>query len=363
MTRSAREFVRPADVSGRVGPALCATTSGIRRRGCVGISSSAWADVVVVAPQQRTSRHPAAGLGGDLLSTLCLRDDGAIVLAGDESGDVGEPGVQANRACSKRAAFVSWGQRRAIKLRRNGVGRMLEPNEIAAALLESTGKLRVQPLKGLKVVVTAGPTREPIDPVRYITNRSSGKMGFAVAAAAREAGAEVVLVTGPVALPTPATVRRVDVETAERCIAAFTTRIAGTDIFIGCAAVADYRPARSRREEDQTSGFGEGLALVRSPDTLASVAARCQRPRSRCGSAEETHDVASTPATSRRKGHRHDAANQSAPMRLRSRNTNALTGSGRAAARFALGEGGKGQLARAGSSRSSRSAIAPGARS
>src|SRR5690606_6009783 len=97
-----------------------------------------------------------------------------------------------------------------------GAGRMLEPTEIAEALLEQHGRLRTRELAGLKVVVTAGPTREPIDPVRYITNRSSGKMGFAVAAAARDAGADVVLVTGPVSLPTPAGLRRINVETAEQ---------------------------------------------------------------------------------------------------------------------------------------------------
>ena len=134
-----------------------------------------------------------------------------------------------------------------------GPGRMLEPNEIAAALLEHLDPTRARALKGLKVVVTAGPTREPIDPVRYITNRSSGKMGFAVASAARDAGADVVLVTGPVALPTPAGVRRVDVETAEEMYKKVHDEIGGAHIFVGCAAVADYRPRETAEKKIKRS--------------------------------------------------------------------------------------------------------------
>jgi len=147
---------------------------------------------------------------------------------------------------------------------------MVEPNEIVSALLEIPDRLRLQSLAGAKVVITAGPTREAIDPVRYITNRSSGKMGFAVAVAARDAGADVVLVSGPVALPTPAGVRRVDVETAEQMYERVHAEIANTDLFIGCAAVSDYRPQRLARQKIKRSSQELELALVRSPDTLAS---------------------------------------------------------------------------------------------
>jgi phosphopantothenoylcysteine decarboxylase/phosphopantothenate--cysteine ligase len=171
-----------------------------------------------------------------------------------------------------------------------GAGRMLEPLEIATALLETPGRLRLRSLAGLKVLVTAGPTREPIDPVRYITNRSSGKMGYALAAAAREAGADVVLVSGPVSLPTPAGVRRVDVETADELYAKVLEEIGGVDIFVGCAAVSDYRPEKVAPQKIKRTSAELELTLVRSPDTLASVA-KLPSPPFTVGFAAETHDV------------------------------------------------------------------------
>jgi phosphopantothenoylcysteine decarboxylase/phosphopantothenate--cysteine ligase len=223
---------------------------------------------------------------------------------------------------------------------------MWEPGDIAAALLEQTGQLRVQPLKGFKVVITAGPTREPIDPVRYITNRSSGKMGFAVAAAARQAGADVVLVTGPVALPTPAAVRRVDVETAEQMYRRVHDEIAGAHIFIGCAAVADYRPRDAAEQKIKRNAAEMDLPLVRSPDTLASIAAFPQPPFT-VGFAAETHDVAAhARAKLERKKIDMIAANQVGPDCGFDRETNALTVYWPGGGEVALGEGSKGQLAR-----------------
>jgi phosphopantothenoylcysteine decarboxylase/phosphopantothenate--cysteine ligase len=227
-----------------------------------------------------------------------------------------------------------------------GPGRMLEPNDIAAALLEQTGGLRTRPLQGCKVVITAGPTREPIDPVRYITNRSSGKMGFAVAAAARDAGAEVVLVTGPVSLPTPGAVRRIDVETAEQMYRSVQDEIAGAQIFIGCAAVSDYRPRAAADQKIKRSAAEMDLALVRSPDTLASVAA-LPRPPFTVGFAAETHDVAKH-ARDKLDRKRIDmiAANQVGPDCGFDRETNALTVYWPGGGELKLGEGSKNQLAR-----------------
>jgi phosphopantothenoylcysteine decarboxylase/phosphopantothenate--cysteine ligase len=226
-----------------------------------------------------------------------------------------------------------------------GPGRMLEPAEIGAALLELPGRLRLQPFAGLKVVVTAGPTREPIDPVRYITNRSSGKMGFAVAAAAREAGAEVVLVAGPVTLTTPAAVRRVDVETAEQMYDKVHEEIRGADIFIGCAAVADYRPRSAAPQKIKRSASELELDLVRSPDTLASVAALAQPPFT-VGFAAETHDIAKH-ARDKLERKRIDmiAANEVGPDCGFDRETNALTVYW-PGGEIALGEGSKPLLAR-----------------
>jgi phosphopantothenoylcysteine decarboxylase/phosphopantothenate--cysteine ligase len=174
-----------------------------------------------------------------------------------------------------------------------GDGRMLEPTEIAEALagdLADSLLPAAGPLSGRKVVVTAGPTREPIDPVRYITNRSSGKMGYAVAAAARAAGAEVVLVSGPVSLPTPDGVTRIDVETAAAMHEAVQEAVADADIFIGAAAVVDYGPAvvadHKIKKKDETMR----LELNRVTDVLAEVAARPDRPFV-VGFAAETQDL------------------------------------------------------------------------
>jgi phosphopantothenoylcysteine decarboxylase/phosphopantothenate--cysteine ligase len=200
-------------------------------------------------------------------------------------------------------------------------------------------------LAGSKVVITAGPTREAIDPVRYITNRSSGKMGFAVAVAARDAGADVVLVSGPVALPTPTGVRRVDVETAEQMYERVHAEIANTDLFIGCAAVSDYRPQKPARQKIKRSSQELELALVRSPDTLASVAA-LPKPPFTVGFAAETEDIARH-AREKLEKKRVDmiAANQVGPDCGFDRETNALTVFW-PGGELALGEGTKPLLAR-----------------
>jgi len=140
------------------------------------------------------------------------------------------------------------------------------------------------------VLITAGPTRERIDPVRFISNRSSGKMGFAVAQAAREAGASVVLVSGPVSQPTPVGVRRVDIESASEMLAAVMRELPGTDLFISTAAVADYRPARAAEQKIKKTSDTLELAMERTADVLAAVAARSERPFV-VGFAAETESV------------------------------------------------------------------------
>jgi phosphopantothenoylcysteine decarboxylase / phosphopantothenate---cysteine ligase len=170
-----------------------------------------------------------------------------------------------------------------------GEGRMLEPLE----LVDKVGGLHIGdgPLRGRRVLISAGPTRERIDPVRFISNRSSGKMGFAVAQAAREAGAEVVLVSGPVSIPTPPGVRRVDVESAADMLTAVLREVEkGTDIFISTAAVADYRPARPADQKIKKTTDTLDLCMERTSDVLATVAARPDRPFV-VGFAAETESV------------------------------------------------------------------------
>ena len=312
------------------------------------IELARWADVVVVAPATaHFMAELAAGLAGDLLTTLCLATTAPIVLAPAMNQAMwANPATQANRALLEARGVRLLGPAEGDQACGEvGAGRMVEPLEIAAALLEGPGRLRLQPLAGLKVLVTAGPTREPIDPVRYITNRSSGKMGYALAAAAREAGAEVVLVSGPVALPAPAGVRRVDVETADELYAKVHEEIAGVDIFVGCAAVSDYRPQKTAPQKIKRSAEELELALVRSPDTLASVA-KLKSPPFTVGFAAETQDVARY-AREKLDKKRIDmiAANQVGRDCGFDRETNALTVFW-PGGELALGEGSKPVLAR-----------------
>ena len=167
-----------------------------------------------------------------------------------------------------------------------GPGRMLQPEEIAAALHRHAGALT-----GHRVLVTAGPTREAIDPVRYLSNRSSGKMGFAVAAAAQAAGAEVCLVAGPVHQPTPPGVTRIDVENAEQMHTAVMAQVGACDIFIAAAAVADYRPERPAAHKLKKSEAQLALTLARTRDILAEVAALAPPPFT-VGFAAETQALA-----------------------------------------------------------------------
>jgi phosphopantothenoylcysteine decarboxylase/phosphopantothenate--cysteine ligase len=169
-----------------------------------------------------------------------------------------------------------------------GPGRMLEPLEIVSLSLPLLAQ--AGPLSGQRVIVTAGPTRECIDPVRFVSNRSSGKMGFAVAQSLQEAGAEVLLVTGPVSLATPFGVRRLDVESSEQMHAAVQRELPGTAIFVGTAAVADYRPTQCAAQKIKKTSDTLDLALTRTVDILAQVSAGNPRPFV-VGFAAETNSV------------------------------------------------------------------------
>ena len=177
---------------------------------------------------------------------------------------------------------------RLVQAGRDGPGRLIEPADIVsqiAPLLSPAG-----PLTGRRVLLTAGPTRECIDPVRFVSNRSSGKMGFALAQSLREAGAEVVLISGPVTLPTPLGVRRIDVESCEEMYAAVQRELPGTAIFIGTAAVADYRPLACAEQKIKKTSETLALELTRTTDILSQVSASTPRPFM-VGFAAETNSV------------------------------------------------------------------------
>ncbi len=254
------------------------------------IELARWADRVLIAPATANLiARLAAGFADDLLTTLCLATSAPIVLAPAMNRQMwAHPATQANvdrlQARGVRMLGPATGDQACGEI---GPGRMLEPHEIVAAL---RGPAVAPVLAGRRVLVTAGPTYEDIDPVRYVGNRSSGRMGYAIAAAARAAGASVTLVSGPVRLDTPAGVVRVDVRSAGQMLDAVQAHLAGHDVFIAAAAVADYTvaaPASAKRKKD---GAPWQLVLTPTVDIVATVAAMPARPYV-VGFAAETEDV------------------------------------------------------------------------
>ena len=312
MTPGAQRFVAPTTFQAVSGREVRAELWDPAAEASMGhIELARWADLVLVAPATADLlARVASGRADDLLCTLILATESPVALAPAMNRAMwSKPVTRENLERLHRHGIHVFGPDSGSQACGEiGSGRMLEPLQIVdevvrvlAALPPRAASLRLVPepeaeapdaLQGTRVLITAGPTREPIDPVRYITNRSSGKMGFALAAAARAAGAEVVLVAGPVALPTPQGVRRIDVETAAEMLAAVEREVSETDVFIGTAAVADYRPALPSVRKLKKSGERIDLALERTTDILATVAARPQRPFT-VGFAAETHDVES----------------------------------------------------------------------
>jgi phosphopantothenoylcysteine decarboxylase/phosphopantothenate--cysteine ligase len=201
------------------------------------------------------------------------------------------PATQANRkVLEERGVHILGPDVGSQACGETGAGRMLDPTAIATAVFDLGIGTGEGLLAGKKVVITAGPTREPIDPVRYISNRSSGKMGYAMARAALAQDAEVVLVSGPVDLAAPAGIEVRNVTTAEEMFAATHEAVAGADIFIAAAAVADYRPAEQSEQKIKKTRDAMSIELVRCPDILASVAALDEAPFT-VGFAAETENV------------------------------------------------------------------------
>ena len=252
------------------------------------IELARWADDVLIAPATAQAiARLAHGFADDLLSTLALATEARIWVAPAMNRVMWDAeAVRENcRVLEARGAQLLGPGVGDQACGEQGAGRMLEPDVIVNKLGEGGRELA-----GMHFVVTAGPTHEPIDPVRFLGNRSSGRMGFAVAEALAMAGAKVDLVAGPVKLPTPAGVNRFDVTTAEQMLGVVTTRMAGADGFVGVAAVADYRPERIAGDKIKKSGQPLTLQLVENPDILATVARRRPRPFV-VGFAAETRDL------------------------------------------------------------------------
>ena len=312
MTAAACRFVGPMTFQALTGRAVRSELFDAAHEAAMGhIELARWAELVVVAPASADFvARLAAGMAGELLDTLCLATPAPLLVAPAMNQAMwAHPATRANAATLAGRGVTLLGPASGQQACGDeGPGRLLEPGELLEVI---RGTLQAgQRLAGRRVLVTAGPTREAIDPVRFIGNRSSGKMGFAVAAAARAAGAEVTLVAGPVALPTPAGVGRVDVETAGEMRAAVFTYLPGTAIFIACAAVADFRPAAVAQQKIKKTDQTPAIELVRNPDILREVAARPERPFC-VGFAAETERIAEH-AEAKRRDKRLDmiAANQ-----------------------------------------------------
>ena len=292
MTQGACEFITPLTMQALSGHPVHTTLLDPAAEAAMGhIELARWADLVLIAPASANfMARLAHGHGNDLLSTLCLATGAPIAIAPAMNQQMwADTSTQKNLLILQEKGIHVFGPGSGSQACGDvGAGRMLEPLEI---IQQAAEVFDYSLLTGKHVVITAGPPREAIDPVRYITNKSSGKMGFALAEAAAEAGARVTLIAGPVNLPTPNRVDRIDVVRAvdmyETCMEVVET---GCDVFIATAAVADYRPTVTADHKIKKSTEEIHLTLVKNPDIVASVAEHNKRPFT-VGFAAETQDV------------------------------------------------------------------------
>lgn len=292
MTKSACEFITPLTMQALSGHPVHTDLLDPEAEAAMGhIELARWADLVLIAPASANfMARLAHGHGSDLLSTVCLATAAPIAIAPAMNQQMwADAATQRNLLILTEKGVHVFGPASGSQACGDvGAGRMLEPMEIVQA---AANVFEYQLLTGKHVVITAGPTREAIDPVRYITNKSSGKMGFAIAELAAEAGARVTLIAGPVNLPTPARVTRIDVTRAQEMYDACMDVVGqGCDIFIATAAVADYRPVVTADHKIKKSTEEVHLTLVKNPDIVAAVAEHDKRPFT-VGFAAETRDV------------------------------------------------------------------------
>jgi phosphopantothenoylcysteine decarboxylase/phosphopantothenate--cysteine ligase len=300
MTEAAMRFITPTTMQALSGQAVWTDLWDARVPDAMGhIELSRDRDLIAIVPASADFIAKVAnGLADDLLSSLCLARRCPLLVAPAMNVEMWQNAATARNIARLREDGVlmagpAVGDQACGEV---GAGRMLEPAEIAA---EIEAQFAPRALAGRRVLITAGPTEEPVDPVRVLTNTSSGKMGYAVARAAQEAGAAVTLVSGPVALPTPAGVSRIDVRTAEEMFAAVKQAAAASDVFISVAAVADYRVKEpSPRKMKKANGRAVTLELVENPDILAYVARLKNGPYC-VGFAAESEDVAANAAKKR----------------------------------------------------------------
>ncbi len=295
VTASAREFVSPLTLQTVSAEPVRESLFDRAEEGQIDhIALADWAEAVVVAPATANLLAKlAAGIADDLATTVLLATRAPLLVAPAMNVNMwSHPATRANVATlHERGVEIVGPEAGELACGWEGEGRMAEPEAIAGALELRLGR---PSLAGERVVVSAGGTREPVDAVRVLANRSSGKMGFAIAAEAARRGAETILVAAPSALPTPPGVRRIDIETALEMRDAVHAEARSAGVVVMAAAVADFRPAsahaRKLKKEDLPEGEGLTLELVRNPDILAEL---CREPGERVvvGFAAESHDV------------------------------------------------------------------------
>lgn len=294
MTQAAQEFITPLTMQAVSGNPVSSSLLDPSAEASMGhIELAKWADLVLLAPATADLiARISAGMGNDLLSTLCLATDAPIAVAPAMNQQMYRNiATQENLATLQRRGFTLWGPASGEQACGDvGPGRMLEPMQ----LVHHCEDFFQQPdLSELNIVITAGPTREAIDPVRYLSNYSSGKMGFAIAAAAAKRGANVTLISGPVNLTTPAGVTRININSAVEMQQAALACAVKNEIFIACAAVADFRPAQVAEQKMKKQPGNEEMViqLVKNPDIVASIAALTEQRPFTVGFAAETQNV------------------------------------------------------------------------
>lgn len=293
MTDSAQQFITPLTMQAVSGNPVSTSLLDPAAEAAMGhIEFAKWADLILIAPASaNTIARMAHGMADDLLTTLVLATPAKVAIAPAMNQQMyAHPATQQNLQKLSEYGVSIWGPASGEQACGDvGKGRMLEPNELVELCLmrEDTPLLA-----GKTVTITAGPTREALDPVRFISNHSSGKMGFSLAYAAKALGAKVNLISGPVNLTTPSEVNRFDVESAQQMHDAAMELAVNSDVFIGCAAVADYKATTTANNKIKKQGDTMTIELSKNPDIIASVAALEENRPFTVGFAAETNDVA-----------------------------------------------------------------------
>ncbi|MGY5731071.1 bifunctional phosphopantothenoylcysteine decarboxylase/phosphopantothenate--cysteine ligase CoaBC [Vibrio chemaguriensis] len=294
MTKAAKEFITPLTMQAVSGRPVSDSLLDPAAEASMGhIELAKWADLVLLAPATADLiARMSTGMGNDLLTTLVLATDSPVAVSPAMNQQMYRNiATQENIATLARRGMHIWGPAAGEQACGDvGPGRMLEPMQLVH-LCEQFFQPKL--LEGKSILITAGPTREAIDPVRYITNHSSGKMGYALAIAAAQMGAKVTLVSGPVSLNTPVGVERINVSSAQEMHEAVMARANQHDAFISCAAVADYRPQTIASQKLKKTEDNDEMVInmVKNPDIVASVAAMTEKRPFTVGFAAETNDV------------------------------------------------------------------------